>query len=92
MQARIYQTIKSPVQSASGKNDWILDFPNFEKDIDETMGWSSSAYTMNQVKMKFSKLEDAKKFAKEKGWEFEIIPSDRPNKIIKKSYSDNFID
>lgn len=92
MQARIYQTIKSPTQSGPGTNEWILDFPNHEKEIDDTMGWSSSGYTMNQVQMKFSKLEDAKKFANEKGWDFEVIPSDRPNKIVKKTYSDNFVD
>lgn len=92
MQARIYQTIKSPAQSGGGSKNWILDFPNHEKDIDETMGWSSSGYTMNQVKMKFAKLEDAKKFAKNKGWEFEVILSDRPIKREKKSYSDNFVD
>lgn len=91
MQARIYQSIKSPTQSGTGKRDWILDFPNYEKDFDNIMGWSSSGFTMNQVKIKFSKLEDAQNFAQNKGWEFEVISDDRPNKLVKKSYSENFL-
>jgi hypothetical protein len=92
MQARIYQTIKSPTQSGSGESIWVLDFPNYNKSVDDIMGWSSSEYTMSEVSMKFTELEAAKRFASEKGWGFEIVPNDRPNKMVKKSYSDNFID
>ena len=92
MQARIYQTIKSPTQSAKAANQWILDFIPENKTIDSTMGWSSSKDTMPQIKLCFETLEDAKNFAAQKGFEVEIIDYSPKNSLIKKSYSDNFTD
>ncbi len=91
MQARIYQDGKSPTQSGTGTKKWILDFIHDHMEIDPTMGWSSSKETLPQVKMYFDTQEEASHFALERGWSFEIIASN-PQKIVKKTYADNFVD
>ena len=54
------------------------------------MGWESSNDTYSELKMEFASRELALEFAKKNKIEFEIIePKER--KIVKKSYSDNFI-
>lgn len=92
MQARIYQNFKSPTRSASNDKGWVLSFPKKEGNIDDTMGWSSSEYSMTQVSMQFDNMSDAKNFAISKGWDVEIIEGQPKSAPVKKSYSDNFID
>jgi len=53
------------------------------------MGWTSSKDMSSEVRLTFSSLEQAEKFAKSNQWTYEIIePLKR--KFIKKSYADNF--
>ena len=52
--------------------------------------WNGSSNPEKRIKLYFKTLEDAKKFALKRSFLFEIIlPPKR--KILKKSYSQNFI-
>jgi len=77
----------------SGKRNeknWLLEFDTLNTGISPLMGWESSKDTMSEVKMKFSTKEQAISYAKKYNIDYYVIdPQER--KIIKKSYSDNFI-
>ena len=54
------------------------------------MGWESSSDTFSEFKMDFTSKEKAIEYAKKNKIDFELIEP-KKRKIIKKSYSDNFI-
>ena len=82
---------KTSMQSGYGKtNKWIIEFNTKNTGINPLMGWESSTDTMSEVKLEFTSKELAINYAKKNKIDFEIIePKNR--KIIKKSYTDNFI-
>lgn len=90
MVARIYKSVSSPTQSGQGTNKWVIEFTHEKMTIDPIMGWASSYDTMHEIKMTFNSEEEAIRFACENNYKFEVIPQHNP-KIIKKSYSDNFV-
>ena len=91
MQARIYQPAKNAMQSGRGNQQgWVLEYLASEpKKLDPLMGWTGSADTSAQVKMKFPSLDAAEARAKSLGLEYEVkMPKTR---IVRaKSYSENF--
>ena len=89
--AKIYIPNKSPMQSGLGKsNKWILEFETGNPTKNPLMGWESSSDTFSEVKLEFSTKEFAIKYAKKKKIDYEVIEP-KKRKIIKKSYSDNFL-
>ena len=79
------------MQSGLGKiNKWILEFETNDPGINPLMGWESSNDTYSEVILEFSNKESAINYAKKKKIEFELIEP-KKRKIIKKSYSDNFL-
>jgi len=89
--AKIYIPNKSSMQSGLGKiNKWILEFETNDPTTNPLMGWESSNDTYSEVKLEFSNKESAINYAKKKKIEFELIEP-KKRKIIKKSYSDNFL-
>ena len=79
------------MQSGLGKiNKWILEFETNDPTTNPLMGWESSNDTYSEVKLEFSNKESAINYAKKKKIEFELIEP-KKRKIIKKSYSDNFL-
>ena len=79
------------MQSGLNKTkNWILEYFVEKKDINPLMGWESSSNTLSEVKLFFKKKEDAIEYAKKNKIDFSIIEPNR-RKIVKKSYSDNFI-
>ena len=77
----------------SGKRNtknWLLEFDTLNTGINPLMGWESSRDTMSEVKLEFSSKEQAINYAKKNNIEFYIIEPQK-RKIIKKSYSDNFL-
>jgi len=89
--AKIYIPNKSAMQSGLGKiNKWILEFETNDPGINPLMGWESSNDTYSEVILEFSNKESAINYAKKKKIEFELIEP-KKRKIIKKSYSDNFL-
>jgi hypothetical protein len=89
--ARIYRPSKSAMQSGRANTQkWVLEYEQATPRLpDPLMGWISAADTLNQVRLRFATLEEAERFAKERGIDYEIIePQQRKPK--PKSYADNF--
>ena len=89
--AKIYKPVKTAMQSGLGKNNkWVLEYISKKPGINPLMGWESSTDTMSEIKLEFSNKELAIDYAKRNKIIFEIIEP-KPRKILKKSYTDNFI-
>ena len=79
------------MQSGLGKTDkWILEYETKDPTKNPLMGWESSTDTLTELKLEFSSKELAINYAKKKKLVFEIIEP-KKRKIVKKSYSDNFL-
>ena len=89
--AKIYKPSKTATQSGLKKFDkWILEFITTDPTINPLMGWESSNDTYSEIKMEFSTKELAIEYAKKRKIVYELVhPKER--KIVKKSYSDNFV-
>lgn len=91
MTVRIYQPSKTALQSGKRKTkQWLVEFETQEhKDIEPLMGWLSSSDTRGQLRLFFSSLEEAIKFAKLKRLSYTIS---NPARVmpIPKNYGTNF--
>ena len=77
----------------SGKRNtkkWLLEFDTLNTGTSPLMGWESSKDTMSEVKLEFSTKQQAVDYAKKNNINYYIIEPQK-RKIIKKSYSDNFL-
>ena len=77
----------------SGKRNtkyWVLEFDTLNTGVNPLMGWESSKDTMSEVKLQFSTKNQAIEYAKKNNINYYIIEPQK-RKIIKKSYSDNFL-
>ena len=70
--------------------NWLLEFDTLNTGINPLMGWESSRDTMSEVKLEFSTREQAINYAKKNDIDYYVIEPQK-RKIIKKSYSDNFL-
>ena len=89
--AKIYKPSKTAMQSGKGNTKmWLLEFETLNNSISPLMGWESSKDTLSEVKLEFLTKEQAVKYAENNNIDYYIIePQSR--KMIKKSYTDNFI-
>ena len=79
------------MQSGLAKSDkWIIEYITDDPGINPLMGWESSTDTMSELKLEFTSKDKAIEYAKKNKIEYEII-DEKKRKIIKKSYSDNFL-
>ena len=79
------------MQSGTGNTkNWLLEFDTLDTGINPLMGWESSKDTMSEVKLEFSTKEQAINYAKKNDIDYYVIEPQK-RKIIKKSYSDNFL-
>jgi hypothetical protein len=89
--AKIYQPSKTAMQSGKARTKfWVLEFEKTNSSKDFVMGWTSSSNTNDQVKLKFETQEQAIKYAMQNKIQFELI-APKNNKLIIKSYADNFL-
>ena len=89
--AKIYKPSKTAMQSGErNTKKWILEFDTLNTGVNPLMGWVSSKDTMSEVKLKFSTKNQAINYAKKNNIDYYIIEPQK-HKIIKKSYTDNFI-
>ena len=89
--AKIYKPAKTAMQSAEGNTrNWLLEFDTLNTGINPLMGWESSKDTMSEVKLEFLTKEQAINYAKKNNIDY-YIAEPQKHKIIKKSYSDNFL-
>ena len=79
------------MQSGTGKTDkWILEYETTDPTNNPLMGWESTSDTYTELKLEFSSKELAIVYAKKKKIDFELIEP-KKRKVVKKSYSDNFL-
>ena len=91
MQVRLYKPTKTAMQSGRAQEkEWVLEFaPAARREVDKLMGWTSSADTTQQLKMKFPTKEDAIAYAQRNGLAYKVSePQGRG--AVRKSYADNF--
>ena len=89
--AKIYKPTKTAMQSGDRNTKiWLLEFDTLNTGINPLMGWETSNDTMSEVKLEFSTKEQAINFAKKNDIMYYIVEPQK-RKIIKKSYSDNFL-
>ena len=89
--AKIYKPSKTAMQSGKRNiKNWLLEFDTLNTGTDPLMGWVTSKDTMSEVKLAFSEKEQAINFAKKNGIDYYVVEP-KKRKIIKKSYSDNFL-
>ena len=70
--------------------NWLLEFDTLDTGVNPLMGWESSKDTMSEVRLMFTSKETAINYAKKNNITFYVVePQER--KVIKKTYSDNFI-
>ena len=91
MKVRIYRPAKTAMQSGeAGTVKWVLEFePTEPRSRDPLTGWTGSADTRSQVRIKFDTLEEAIAYADRQGHTYSVQVPHRP-KIKPKSYADNF--
>ena len=93
MRARIYQPARSATQSGSAKTrQWVLDFvPASAREVDPLMGWTSSADTQSQVRLRFDSREAAEAYAEQHGIDYTVLtPKARRPNIRPGGYGENF--
>jgi hypothetical protein len=89
--ARIYQQAKTAMQSGwAGTGEWVLAFePAERRRTDPLMGWSGSADTQTQVRLRFADRAEAVAYAEKHGLAYEVeLPKGR--RVRPKAYADNF--
>lgn len=93
MRARIFQPARTAMSSGTAKtNDWVLEYaPASAREVDPLMGWTSSADTQAQVRLKFDTKEAALEYAQENGIDAQVhAPNKRKPNIRPGGYGENF--
>lgn len=93
MRARIYQPARTATQSGSaGTRNWVLEFPPASsREVDPLMGWTSSADTQSQVRLRFDSKEEALDYARDHGIDAVVQdPKKRKPNIRQRGYGENF--
>jgi NADH dehydrogenase (ubiquinone) Fe-S protein 4 len=89
--AKIYKPSQTVMQSGKrNTKKWILEFDTLNTGVNPLMGWESSKDTMSEVKLEFSTKEEAINYVKKNNIDYYIVEPQK-QKIIKKSYTDNFL-
>ncbi|MDJ0993120.1 MAG: ETC complex I subunit [Dinoroseobacter sp.] len=93
MQARIYQPARTAMSSGTAKTkEWVLEFaPSAPRELDPLMGWTGSADTQAQVKLRFETKAEALAYAKEHDIDALVFePKKRKANVRPGGYGDNF--
>tara|TARA_B100000029_G_scaffold223897_1_gene221847 strand:+ start:549 stop:836 length:288 start_codon:yes stop_codon:yes gene_type:complete len=89
--AKIYKPTKTAMQSGKRNTKiWLLEFDTLNTGINPLMGWETSKDTMSEIKLEFMTKDQAINYAKKNNIDYYVIEPQK-RKIIKKSYSDNFL-
>ena len=89
--ARIYKPAKTAMQSGTAATkSWVLDFEEAApKAVEPLMGWTSSADTRQQVRLRFASKEEAIAYCERHGIAYQLTEA-APVKRRIASYADNF--
>ncbi len=91
MAARLYQRIKSTMQSGRAKvGEWTLEYePAHAKTPDPLTGWAGSGDTREQLKLTFPDLDAARAYCEQNGLAYSVVPlNERSLKL--QTYAENF--
>jgi len=89
--AKIYKPTRTAMQSGKGRTKhWMLEFITSNNGVNPLTGWETSRDTMSEVKIEFENKDQAVNFAKKNNISYSIVEPQK-RKIIKKSYTDNFL-
>lgn len=91
MAARIYQRIKSSMQSGRARTDrWMLEHePGEAKRADPLTGWAGLGDVRDQLRLGFPTLEAATAYCERQGIAYTVVPTaERSLKL--QTYADNF--
>ncbi len=89
--AKIYKPSRTAMQSGiRNSKKWILEFDTLDTGINPLMGWTSSKDTMSEVKLEFLTREEAINYVKKNNIDYYVVEPEK-SKLVKKSYSDNFL-
>ncbi len=90
MYVRIYRPAKTAMQSGHGNTrKWVLEFAPGARRPEPLMGWTSSADTRTQVRLRFDSKDEAVAHAKKHGLMYRVLEPQERN-IRPKAYADNF--
>lgn len=93
MRARIYQPARNAMQSGMARTRaWLLEIvPSEQRRLDPLMGWTGSADTASQVRLRFDTREAAVDYAREHGIDYVVVePKKRKPVIRPRGYGENF--
>jgi hypothetical protein len=92
MTARIYKPSKTAMQSGQGNTkDWVLEFePEVPRTVEPLMGWTSSADTRQQVRLRFDDKQEAIAYCERHGIAYQVFDAKASAGRRIMSYSDNF--
>ncbi len=91
MRVKIYKMAKSATQSGRGRVDSVI----LERDdlgprtADPLMGWVSSSDTRNQIRLRFTSIDDAVRYATENNYDYTVDPV-HARQIKPRNYTDKF--
>ena len=89
--ARIYKPARTAMQSGNANTrEWLLEFDqDAPKEIEPLMGWTSSADTRQQVRLRFPTREEAVAFCEHHGIAYQLSEPKVPKRRTI-AYADNF--
>jgi ETC complex I subunit conserved region len=91
MVARIYKPARTAMQSGDANTkEWRLEFePESPRTIEPLMGWTASADTKQQLRLRFDTKEEAIAYCERHGIPYQVFePHEAAPKKI--AYADNF--
>ncbi|HWK45288.1 MAG TPA: ETC complex I subunit [Stellaceae bacterium] len=89
--ARILRPAKTAMSSGTANTKkWVLEFEQASRrQAEPLMGWISAADTLNQIRLRFDTLDEAKAYADKHGLDYSI--EEPHGRTLKpKAYADNF--
>ena len=91
IKARIYKPSQTAMQSGLAKtHQWVLEYDaDSNKKPEPLMGWTQSEDTLQQVKLKFDSLDEAQRYAEDKGI-YAVVQPQAARKVKPRNYGDNF--
>ena len=89
--ARIYKPAKTAMQSGTARTkSWVLDFEEqVPKEVEPLMGWTSSADTQQQVRLRFASKEEAIAYCEHRVIAYRVFDPKQPKRRTM-AYADNF--
>ena len=91
VQVRIYRQAKTATQSGQANTvRWVVEFePESAREVEPLMGWTSSADTKGQLRLRFDSEAEAVAYAKKRGFMY-TLERPRERQFRPKAYADNF--